>query len=102
MFAWNLHALDTGVGKDPGKDDDERVGSQGKYGPQHNWEAEPSGAALAAAAGGPPSLQEGLRVWRQTFDALVRRYAHPQGLDEDAEVGGFEAPVPRPVPCLPS
>jgi len=52
-------------------------GSEGQYGPVHDWQADPGGASVAAAAnpGGRPDLQSWLDDRREAFDALVETYS---------------------------
>ena len=55
----------------------DEFGSEGQYGPVHDWQADPAGASVAAAAN--PSGRSDLQSWlddrRAAFDALVETYS---------------------------
>ena len=55
----------------------EAFGSEGQYGPVHDWKADPKGSEIAVAAnpGGRSDLQSWLDDRRAAFDALVETYS---------------------------
>jgi hypothetical protein len=52
-------------------------GSEGEYGPVHDWQRDPSGGALAQAAGGSPALQSWMADRAAAFDALLDKWRDP-------------------------
>ena len=51
-------------------------GSEGQYGPVHDWGSDPDGASVVAAidTSGRPDLQSWVRDRRTSFEAVVERY----------------------------
>jgi hypothetical protein len=76
-------------------------GSEGEYGPVHDWQRDPSGSALAQAAGGSPALQSWMADRAAAFDALLEKWRNPESANAAAvaerdRIAGTAAAEPRP------
>jgi len=74
-FAQALKRVVDGPGKEMGVRDVVEFGSEGNYGPVHDWAADPNGSGLSDGLPGGSDFQSWLRDRRAAFDDLVAEYA---------------------------
>ena len=89
-FAAGIRAYIEGEGKNHGIKETGTFGSEGRYGPVHDWAADPDASGLSDAFSGRPDLQSWLRGRQQAFDALLADYSGEGLAIREQEIGRAE------------
>ncbi len=109
-FFRGINSLEDKSGRELGLAKINEFGSEGQYGPVHDWKADPTGAPLSQAVGGSPDLQSWVLDRQQAFDSLLAKWSGDELAAREREAGaageavepakefaqgGVERPLPK-------